>query len=410
MALNHDGWDEIFSVLPIVAQVNLSGYFDITADQIKKISNREPRLMTKIDFREKLPPVMRRESLAILAIKNGLYRIGRFDPFIEIQTASRATRERITFPSNYITLNPQELAHESAALDAALVSGILRQVFGEEVALTIRGRSRNAPFHFSLNNIQFPVSGVQIEVDGGYEGATTVNLVEAKIGARSNLNVRQLLYPQLAWERVIDRRKTVRTFICFYQEPVLRFIPVIYDNGLCRVDHQHERAFTLEPEAILNLTSIVARPDAPLPVLGVPFPQSNTFDTVLAMFNVIAHGGEMTKEELALGFDIDQHPRHVDYYFNAMRWIGLVEIDDGVIRLTDEGRRIAAMSHAERMRRLAEIIFGEPIFNYVLHHRTDDVPPALFERWDCGSESTKHRRLQTVRAWIEYFEFFAKEQ
>lgn len=56
MARNHDGWDEIFSELPIVESVNTTGYFDITADQIKAISKREPRLMAKIDFREHLPP------------------------------------------------------------------------------------------------------------------------------------------------------------------------------------------------------------------------------------------------------------------------------------------------------------------------------------------------------------------
>lgn len=404
MARNHEEWDKIFAGLPIIQRVKEMGYFDITATQIKKFSGGgEARLLAKIDFREQLPSVMKKEDLAILAITNGTYRIGRFNPFIEIAPVATAKPVGFSFPGNIITLNPQKLAHESAALDAALLSGILAQVFGEDVALTIRGRSRSPDFVFPLDGVEFPISGVQIEVDGGYEGATTVNLVEAKVGSRNNLNVRQLIYPQLAWERAIGKRKTVRTFICFYQEPILRFIPVVYDNGICRADHANELAFILEPEAKLNLASINVWIDAPFPVLGVPFPQANRFETVLAMFSVVASGAEMRKEELALGFDIDPHPRHVDYYFNAMRWIGLVEINDGIIRLTDEGRRITAMSHAERMRRLAEIIFCEPIFNYVLHHRTDDVPDALFERWKFG-ESTKHRRLDTVRAWIAYFE------
>jgi len=408
MSLNDDAWDTIFTELRIVEQVNAAGYIDITAPQIKRISQREPRLMTKIDFREQLPPAMRRENLAILAIANGTYRIGRFDPFITIETKTQATAERVTFPSNIITLNPQGLAHESAALDAALVSGVLRGVFGEDVSLTIRGRSRNDPFSFTLNNVLFPVSGVQIEVDGGYEGATTVNLVEAKIGARSNINVRQLIYPQLAWEQAIGQRKTVRSFICFYQEPILRFIPVILEGSLCRADHQNERAFTLEPEAQLRLTAITARPDAPLPVLGTPFPQADRFDTVLAMFGIVAQQEEVSKEALLLDFDIV--PRQIDYYSNAMRWLGLVDVEAATIRLTAEGRRVSAMSHAERMRHLANIIFGEPIFHYVLHHRTNDVPPTLFERWDCGSASTMQRRLHTVNAWIRYFETFAESQ
>lgn len=406
MARNHDGWDEIFSELPIVERVNADGYFDITADQIKAISKREPRLMAKIDFREHLPPAMEVEQLAILAIANGTYRIGRFNPFIKIEPASTIRPISVPFPANIITLNPQKLAHESAALDAALLSGILAQVFGEEAALTIRGRSRSPDFNFSLGGLQFP--GVQIEVDGGYEGATTVNLVEAKVGSRNNLNVRQLIYPQLAWEQAIGRRKAVRTFICFYQEPILRFIPVAYENGICRADHSKEVAFILEPEAKLDLGAIQAKPDAPVPVLGVPFPQADRFETVLAMFSIVVREEEIAKDLLLLDFDID--PRQIDYYSNAMRWMGLVEVKKGVIRLTPEGRAIAAQPHAEKIRRMAEVIFSEPIFNHVLRHGIADVPPALFERWGCDSESTRHRRLQTVKAWASYFEALSKQE
>lgn len=407
MARNHDGWDEIFSELPIVESINTIGHFDITADQIKAISKREPRLMAKIDFREHLPPVMEAEQLAILAIANGIYRIGRFNPFIKIEPTITAKPISVPFPANIITLNPQKLAHESAALDAALLSGILAQVFGEDVALTIRGRSRSPDFVFPLGGIQFPISGVQIEVDGGYEGATTVNLVEAKVGSRNNLNVRQLIYPQLAWEQVIGRKKSVRTFICFYQEPILRFIPVAYENGICRADHSKEVTFILEPEAKLDLVAIQAKPDAPVPVLGVPFPQADRFETVLAMFSIVVREEEIAKELLLLDFDID--PRQIDYYSNAMRWMGLVEVKKGVIRLTADGRAIAALPHAEKIKRMAEVIFSEPIFNHVLRHGMGDVPAALFERWGCDSESTRHRRLQTVKAWVSYFEALAKQ-
>lgn len=411
MARNSDEvWETLFSDLPIIERVNKNHYFDITAAQIKKLSGGgEARLLTKFDFREQMPSVMRKEGVAILAINNGTYRIARFNPFIDLEPISSVKPVSISFPDNIITLNPKKLAHESATLDAALLSGIMTQTFGETVALTIRGRTRSPNFTFSLNDVEFPISGVQIEVDGGYEGDTTVNLVEAKIGSRSNINVRQLIYPQLAWEQNIGKRKTVKTLVCFYQEPILRFIPISYENGICKAEHTNEKAFILEPEAKLNLYSINVKVDGAFPVLGVPFPQANRFETVLAMFSIVASGVEMTKEELAQGFDINPDPRHVDYYFNAMRWIGLVEIKNGTIRLTDEGQRITTMAHAARIKRLAEIIFSEPIVNFVLHHRTSEVPDALFERWKIGS-STKGRRLDTVRSWINYFETFSNQE
>jgi hypothetical protein len=407
MALNDTAWQAIFDELRIVEKVDAGGFCDITALQIKKITGREPRLMAKIDFREQLPSCMEKQGLGLLAISNGSYRTGRFDPFVAIEPEIRAAPEKMSFPRGFLTLDPQALNSESAALDAALLGGILARIFGEDVALTIRGRTRNMPFEFSLSGITFPVDGVQIEVDGGYEGAGSVNLVEAKIGARSNINLRQLLYPQMAWEKALAGRKKVRSFICFYQEPVLRFIPVLYDGALCRADHANERAFLLEPEARLNLMAIPERPAAPLPLLGVPFPQADSFETVLAMLAITAREECVEKEKLLGDFDVD--PRQIDYYSSVMRWLGLVEQNDGVLRMTAEGRRIAALAHAERMQALADIIFGEPIFHHALHHGVDSVPDSLFERWKC-SGSTIGRRKQTVAAWIKYFRSFAEKR
>lgn len=404
MALNHDGWDEIFSALPIIERVNTNGFFDLTAKQIKTISGREARLMAKIDFREQIPKVMKKESMAILAINNGTYRIGRFDPFIDINRVSSVEPESFPLPENIITLNPQKLAHESAVLDISLISGILQSAFGEPVNLTIRGRTRNSPFNFSLGEIQFPVSGVQIEVDGGYEGENTINLVEAKVGSRSNINVRQLIYPQLAWQHTIGGRKIVKTFVCFYQEPIIRIIPIVYNNGICSADHENELAYIIETEARLNLASI--RPDPQAHVdLSAPFPQANRFETVLAMFNILAGREEISKEELVEEFDIEQSDqRHIDYYANAMKWLGLVDIKNGIVKINDNGRRISLLTHEKKLKRLATTIFKEPIFNHILNRPLEPVPANLFERWGCNSAKTRKRRIDTVRAWIKYFE------
>ena len=400
MTLNHDAWAQIFADLKIVSLVNSRGYFDITADEIKRITSREPRLMTKIDFREQLPKVMSDEKLAILAIENGIYRIGRFNPFIDISEQCKVTVERIVFPANIITLDPQSLTVEAAALDAALLAGILKRVFRESVNLTIRGKSRYQPFNVSIGNTIFQINGVQIEVDGGYEGATTVNLVEAKIGSRSNISIRQIVYPQVAWQQVIGTRKSVKSFVFFYQEPIFRFVPLVFSATGCYADHEHEQAFTFEALDHIILTDIPANASAFLPDVKAPFPQADRFDKVLAMLTQVAATGEVTKETLLLEFDI--HPRQIDYYFNVLRWIGLCTSHGNTVKLTEEGRKISAMSHAARIRRLAEIIFAEPIFNHVLQFGAGSVPAHLFKRWRIGG-NTIDRRLHTVLKWIEFF-------
>lgn len=407
MALNNDGWEEIFSNLPILEQVKSHGYFDLSADQIKQFGKREPRLMAKIDFREQLPKAMAKNGLAMLAISNGVYRIGRFDPFIDIDLISRVSPIYVNSPSDVLSLDFQALAHESQALDAAHVTGILKTVFREDVALTIRGRSRNQPFAFTTQGVHFPVSGVQIEVDGGYEGATSVNLVEAKIGPRNNISIRQLLYPQMSWDSRIAGRKVVNTFICFYQEPLLRFIPVNFGSNQIRADHANEIAFILEPEARLDIRTIPVNAHGSPPISDAPFPQADNFDTVLAMFSILVREGEISKEQLFLEFDVT--PRQIDYYGNVLKWLGLADISNGTVRVTVQGLAVAHLSHAKRIEYLAPIIFSEPIFHHVLHNGPYNVPDAYFQRWGMDSQETRTRRIQTVLAWIRHFEAFSKQ-
>lgn len=410
---NDVSWDYLFTQLPILSQVNKVGFFDITSDEINTIAGRQARLMAKIDFREKLPKIMRANDLAILAIQDGLYRIGRFDPFIAIQPVSTAKAQVVKFPKNIITINPANFTGESEVLDAALLTGILDTVFGEKVQITIRGRSSSySAFNFTLNKIKFPINGVQIEVDGGYEGNKTVNLVEAKSFGPSNINIRQLLYPQIGWEKEINSKKVVRTYICLYQEPLIRFIPVIFNNGICSADHANELTFIIEPPAKLDIRSITAKPNTVPPNPAAPFPQANRLDTALAMFTVAARasssGAAFKKEDLVADFDVEPDVRHVDYYFNVLNWLGLVTSKSGFVFITPRGLSFASMSHADKMDTLAETIFSEPIFNHILHNGPANVPSSLFKRWRIGT-STESRRISTVVAWIKFFDDYVKQ-
>ena len=78
-------WDDIIRQLKldISKPVNY-----ITAKQIKQTSNEEPRLMAKIDTREKLPQVFRQNNLFLLPVSRKEYAIVRgmgyhiFEPVI----------------------------------------------------------------------------------------------------------------------------------------------------------------------------------------------------------------------------------------------------------------------------------------------------------------------------------------
>lgn len=400
-----NAWEKLFDELSILNEIHRKGYFDLFASQIKIVTGEEPRLMTKIDFREHLPSIMAEEGLGILSISNGVYRIGKFDPFIEIKTNVIAKPVAVEFPQNIVTIDPRNFAGESSVLDAALITGIFERVFGECVVLTIRGRRRSPRFDFSLGRFVFPVSGVQIEVDGGYEGVGTINLVEAKIGARSNLSIRQLVYPKRAWEILSGKKKEVRLFVCFYQEPVLRIIPIDFVDGILFANHCFEQAFVFETISKFDLYSIpIGNPRDE--ERDIPFPQADRFETIMAMFNIIAQRESVTKFDLLAEFDITR--RQIDYYVNALCWIGLVKKVsswDVPIGLTDWGTYVSYLSFTEKMQAIAQVIFKNPVFNFVLRHENEEVPQELFlaHSRELYSLTTQRRRVQTVRAWVKYF-------
>jgi len=400
MTSYHDAWAAIFDELRIVDEVRRHGYFDISADQIRSISGKEPRNMAKLDFRETLPPVMQEAGYALLAIQNGLYRIGPFNPYLEIGPCVTLP-ERIEFPKGLLTLDAARLTTESSVLDAALAAGILEKVFGEQVALTIRGRSRYEPFVLNVGSTRLQVEGVQVEVDGGYEGARSVNVVEAKIGARSNINLRQVAYPLLGLDRAVRRRKTVRSFACFFHEGVLRFVPIVQQDDCFVADIRHEQAFMFDiatNEALPAVDPQVAETLA----RSVPFPQADRLEKVIDMFRVVASEGSLPKSDLQESFDID--PRQIDYYVAALRWLGLVppEVRCAEIALTEVGKVLARQGHIGLVRWVNARLKEEPIFSHARANGAASIPRLLWEARGVTADSTIRRRTQTVMSWIQY--------
>ncbi|NLC27445.1 MAG: hypothetical protein GX780_01565 [Campylobacteraceae bacterium] len=399
---NSDAWENIFEDLKIIDKVTAKKYFDISADEIKKRTGKEARLMTKVDHREHLPKIMQEYDLSILAVANGLYRIAQTDPFININKIPQCAIKTIEQPRDIITINPLNLKSESAALDIAHIANILKDVFQENTDLAIRGRLRGG-LDFSLNSVVYNINGVQIEVDGGYEGRNSVNLVEAKIGYRNNINIRQLLYPELFWKNQLKgQRKEVKSFIFYYQDDIFRFIPFKYDGNLISAQHEEEKAFVFERTSTFKLSDI-QKNNKLLIDETVPFPQADDFEKIHAILINIEKESCPTKSSIASDFDIVE--RQHDYYFNVLKWMNLCCVNDGCIYLTDKGKHILVLDIEKRMEEFARIIFSEPI----CYNELKKIPQNYsdFARYKI-SATTINRRLTTIRAWIKYFNNFFK--
>ncbi len=393
----HQSWKNIFDKYKLLNDIKRNGYVDITADAIKAVEGKEPRNLTKVDFREKLPNIMREEGLSILAIKNGLYRIAPNDPFIDIEEKISTEIIELEAPQNIISIDPFNIKSESAALDIAAVSDMHRIVFGEESQLTIRGRLRGT-LEFNIGKIPYNIEGVQIEVDGGYEVSNAIHLIEAKIGYSNNINIRQLLYPQLFWEKQINGRKDIKSYVFYLQGDIFRFIPYYYDGVIGYAEHSEEKAFCfIHPKTNFSLYDITVNQSNI--DKNIPYPQADRFEVIQNMLLLIAENECITKEDLSSKFDIVD--RQIDYYFNVLKWLKVAKEKEECLILTSKGEKILKYPFKKRTEEFAKIVFSEPIANAILHEKT--INENIFEDYKVKSVSTQKRRIQTIKAWIKYF-------
>ena len=72
--------------------------------------------------------------------------------------------------------------------------------------LTIRGRKYTPVFDFFVSSQHIEVSGVQTEVDAGYEEKEQIVLIEAKNSGTTNVIIRQLYYPFRQWQSHTEKR------------------------------------------------------------------------------------------------------------------------------------------------------------------------------------------------------------
>ena len=205
---NTPSWDAIFDMYDIGNHDFDAAPFPIDAAQIKvacqhfeRTSEKEVRILCKQDSREDRPRAFRERGLFILPVRNGEYVIIKGEGYVDVPSIQSPLLEyRSDFPFELETtyVGNSEMQH----LDRAYAQSLIRH-FTEDntLVLTIRGRKRTPEFQFVVNEFSLTAKGVQTEVDGGYEGAEQVVLVEAKNGNATNTIIRQLYYPFRQWQR-----------------------------------------------------------------------------------------------------------------------------------------------------------------------------------------------------------------
>lgn len=411
--LTGDGWQRLGDHLQLQARLIASGEpVMVTADMIKAISGREPRLMAKFDTRESRPSALAHAT--ILPVTNGKYAILSGDGYADMPHAARVKHWRTAQKASTLSTLPWRTGptSESQLLDMASASGLLHDFLRDPGAvLTIRGRLRSPAFQFDFDTdhgrVPISVDGVQIEVDSGYEGAS-VHLIEAKLGARTNFHIRQLYYPLRMWRSLagkpVDALFLTWSNRCFSLRK-FRFDPLERYHGLVlanSVDYYLDDPAPLPDLQLLLDTT----PEEPSP--NLPFPQADDVRRVADAVDAVA-AGVSSRVGLATRFDLDG--RQADYYANAAAYLSFIYRGGDGFELTDLGKELVSQTFSSRQELLLRQIVRRPVFRRAVSmlSQTGRAPSReqIAEWIRCTTElrgNTPYRRASTVLSWMRWTE------
>ncbi len=414
---NNLAWQKIFNKHKIINEIETKGQFIISSSDINEF--REARLMTKFDYKSQLPQIFVDNNFSVLPISRGNYIISNFETFKNFED-NDVEITKMNFPSYLESIDYNNITSESIALNCAYVSGIIEEFTGdEELVLTISGRMSSSLFNFNIDSknglLEIKVENAQIEIDGGYEGYNSLNLIEAKNSISKDFLIRQIYYPYKLWEKNIT--KNVRPIFLTYTNGIFHFREYSFkDPGhynsleLIREKKYMIREGAINTELIikvLNETSIIEEPE-------IAFPQANSFDRVINICEILNENDTLNKEEITSRYDFDE--RQTNYYTDAGRYLGLIEKKNEntkiIYFLTNKGKKLFQLSIIDRQLEFVKIILSHLAFNKTLKLYFDkaDIPESMevinimksSNLYKIESETTFFRRSSTILSWINW--------
>lgn len=414
---NDIAWEKIFEKYRILDRLANNDRVSISSMEINEF--REARLMTKFDHRSQLPELFVEHKLSILPTSRGTYEIGTFETFCDFNKED-VEIVTVNFPTFLESIDYKDVTSESTAINCAFISEILHDFTGEEKLFpTVSGRMSSSSFDFAINSKQetfrISVENSQVEIDGGFEGDNSLNLIEAKNYISDDFLIRQLYYPYRLWSNKIT--KHVRPIFLTYSNGIFDLReyeftkPELY-NSIRLLQHKRyavqERDIKIENiKNILDTVQVINEPK-------LPFPQADSFERVINLCELLKPKGFISKEDITHNYDFDH--RQTDYYSNAAKYLGLIETrcENQQIgcALTEDGIRMFNLPIVERQLEFVRLILSRAAFKNTLNLYFDkgDVPTKdeVIEimknarLYNIDSEQTYRRRASTVISWINW--------
>lgn len=423
---NNAAWNSVFRALPILDEIKSNGIYCITAKQLSKYGNRQPRLMAKIESIYNLPEIFRDNSLCIMPNRNrGDYVIGHFDAFQDVEFNGTLMKSK-TVPVErcYDTLDPFNIQREPSAILAAYNNGILDDLIGNPqsgLKMTNFGRTYTEPFTFRINNkisgepYEISVGRSQLEMDGVFESDEYVVNIEAKYGLRTNFLTRQLYYPYKYLKNQTEK-EIINVFLTCSAGSIYAHVFHVDDpdnyNSMRLVDSRRYDFYediTVSEVAEL-IRTVECAPDPP----DLIIPQADSMQKVFDSLDIINRMPGITDNEL--GYELSIVNRQGGYYGNACNYLGLTYREKSDSRsfnnyVSTVGREILKLPYKERILAVIKQMLRHEIFNHFLNEYLEQSRPPTkneIEEWlkdhipKMKENGTPGRRSGTIKKWINW--------
>ena len=409
MSAADDQWLTLFKEKEVnISKISTYLPLKITSKEINNTKNvlgskaKDARLLAKIDNREDLPAIFKEHGLFLLPIKNGEFLLLSGDGFSEINNLSN-TIEEFESALAFELLSSQFGDSEMQHLDYAFNTGLLESHFKEnKMYQTIRGRKYTPAFSFDFHKQRIDVEGVQIEVDGGYESARSIALIEAKNVRINNFVIRQLYYPFRTYKKLISE-KEIKTSFFSHNNGVYTFHDFSFEdasiyNSIKQIGTRHYRIVSYKKVDEIKL---------PLSPSGRNIvPQADDLNKVLELIANIEKGIR-DSEKMAEKMRFER--RQSSYYREAAEALGFVYMEGSEYFLTEAGKAFIGKNESERKKFLARQILNIPIFFEAITRLLKERAPLnknqvaeLIQVKSRLNSTTAKRRSSTILSWFAW--------
>jgi hypothetical protein len=187
-------------------------------------------------------------------------------------------------------------------------------------------------------------------------------------------------------------------------KPVFVNIP-----NLETLDHTNLYDEIITLDDIIATWKSVKRPVEPIPM--ITFPQANSFARIIDLLSILFEHG-LTKEDITMQYEFD--PRQTDYYIAACDYLGLIERininGEKWCQLSEESRRIMALSFKQKNLALVKRVFERPVFYKSFEYlvRKNKIPDKneicnIMNKSNLPiNQTTIGRRSSTVQSWLDW--------